>query len=262
MQMTLDMIWNYVFALPSNKMTSSLYGKVSLCPDAINTLLTVTRVFITCDDTNSDIPACIIQFLIYLYSNTPEFQPMFTSIEILSSLASTVMPLDTKEVDDVEVKFSESVDALVVIDKQRSPTSVVNLMSHPAKKIILDFLRMIIIDWMSNSNILQKNTSLVVDTVLEAGNSEDVNLIAQFHTNLLGTLLDHLIAFDLDRMTGYLQAVGQFLCRLVDKLWIESFNRDPMVVLDYILVLVNHCRYVSFVVEYKLYESFVRLMKN
>ncbi|CAG7725994.1 unnamed protein product [Allacma fusca] len=238
--MTLDTIWNYVFALPSNKMISSLYGKVTLCPDAINTLLTVTRVFITADETSSDIPACIIQFLIYLYSNTPEFQPLFTSTEILSSLASTVMPLDTDSAEDIEVKLGDSCDAVVVVD--RTKTSNINLMNHPAKKIILDFLRMIIIDWMSNSNALQKNTSLVVDTVLEAGSSDDIGLITQFHTNLLGTLLDHLIAFDLDRMTSYLQAVGQFLCRLVDKLWIESFNRDPMVVFDFILVLVNHCR--------------------
>jgi hypothetical protein len=142
-----------------------------------------------------------------------------------------------------------------------------NVMSHPAKKIILDVLRMIIIDWMSSS----MNMNILMDTVLEAGNNEVADLslanlganspsgncpsfnsavaggysaatLAQFHTSLLGTLLDHLIAFDLDRMTTYLHSVALFLSRLVDKLWLETFSRDPQILLDYLLVLINHCR--------------------
>lgn len=38
-----------MFALPSSKMTSSLYGKVTLCPDAIITLLNLVRCFITAE---------------------------------------------------------------------------------------------------------------------------------------------------------------------------------------------------------------------
>lgn len=145
---------------------------------------------------------------------------------------------------------------------------------------------MIIIDWMSgsgsggsNSGSITSSTSnlksssmnmnLLIDTVLDAGNSEAAELaaaasalggnspstnyppslsgfssatLAQFHTSLLGTLLDHLIAFDLDRMASYLHSVALFLSRLVDKLWLETFSRDPQVVLDYLLVLINHCR--------------------
>jgi hypothetical protein len=151
-----------------------------------------------------------------------------------------------------------------------SPPPVENLMNHSAKKIILDFLRMLIIDWMSSSGLQSQSKTgvgmnVVIDTVLEAGSTEaeivavgnnipsissgqySAALMAQFHTNLLGTLLDHLIAFDLDRMTNYLPAVAHFLSRLVDKLWLESFVRDPHVVFDFILILVNHCRYKLFI---------------
>jgi len=167
-------------------------------------------------------------------------------------------------------------------------------MAHPARKIMLDFLRMIIIDWMSSSSVQSQSKSgttmnLVIDTVLDAGiadMSEGNNCavgnavspgwgpnglvanpnnapgsgssnvatpsamgaaysqgaIIQFHTSLLGTLLDHLIAFDLDQVTSYLHSVAHFISRLVDKLWLETFARDPQVVLDFILVLVNHCK--------------------
>jgi len=338
-QLTLDTIWNYVFALSANRMISSLYGKVTLCPDAIITLLTLIRCFITAEsgiiqDKNipgigsgssignptlnlhphshspstspsayhSDIASCLVQFLCYLYSHTPEFQTIFTSTEILSALAASVMPIDVKAGigalviesmaaeggDFEEVKAFQDTESLLVIGKsgsdnepfelglevsetsqdspdgealnyckksgRKSPlvSSLVqppmeNLMNHSAKKIILDFLRMLIIDWMSSSASQSQSKTgvamnIVIDTVLEAGNMEtDVSvgsnglfpsnrqysaaLLTQFHTNLLGTLLDHLIAFDLDRMTGYLQAVAHFLSRLVDKLWLESFAR-------------------------------------
>ena len=339
-------------------MASSLYGKVTLCQDAIITLLTLIRCFITAESSltqgqdpaspglgsgsslgnprntssmglqsphsaaappfyHSDIGSCLVQFLCYLYSHTPEFQNVFTSIEILSALAATVMPIDVKAGsspgemltdlgDCEEVKaFSDSEPMVMVgkrvvsVESDRSDSPVYsnstheeespkankvgevapiypsnpasaameNLMNHSAKKIILDFLRMLIIDWMSSSGSQSQSKTgvgmnVVIDTVLEAGSTEaellgvgnnlpsvssgqfSAALMTQFHTNLLGTLLDHLIAFDLDRMTNYLQAVAHFLSRLVDKLWLESFVRDPHVVFDFILILVNHCKYV------------------
>jgi hypothetical protein len=375
-QMTLDGIWNYVFAVPSNKMASSLYGKVTLCPDAMITLLTLIRCYITAETPNyagnvsspcpplsarklmspssstgsffnyqSDVGSCLIQFLCYLYSHTPEFQSTFTSAEILSALAASVMPIEVKAaieasniatdyVDYEEIKAFSDSEPLVLLGQKieklnsaaielgEDPASALSdaegssqsnertgggsrhssseeshpkesssklgevvhdfphesaglnieaLMNHPAKKIILDVLRMIIIDWMSASGSQAQgksgmNMNVLIDTVLDAGNPEISDLaggttpspsggnsacsyvqcstaiITQFHTNLLGTLLDHLIAFDLDRMTSYLHSVALFLSRLVDKLWLETFSRDPQVVLDYLLVLVNHCR--------------------
>lgn len=109
-------------------------------------------------------------------------------------------------------------------DLASAASNLDNVMSHPAKKIILDVLRMIIIDWMSASgNQTQSkspmNMNLLIDTVLDAGNNEaelslglggnspsgncpalintgvdKTTTLAQFHTSLLGTLLDHLIA--------------------------------------------------------------------
>lgn len=334
-------------------MTSSLYGKGTICPDAIITLLTLIRCFITAESAlhsdkntpgsgngsvmgnpnmqlfphspitspgaHSDVASCLVQFLCYLYSHTPEFQPTFTSSEILSALAATVMPIDLKAgigalvIDNVaaveavgdldEVKVFADSESLVVVENPMNPIqneplvtglevgenqvdpedcgkseqkpeakalgasplpSMENLMNHPAKKIILDFLRMLIIDWMSTSASQSQSKTgvgmnIVIDTVLEAGSVEtecafgnnglfpsngqySTALLSQFHTNLLGTLLDHLIACDLDRMTGYMQAVAHFLSRLVDKLWLESFARDPQVVFDFIHLLVTHCK--------------------
>lgn len=322
---TLDSIWNYVFALPASKMTSSLYGKVVLCPDAIIALLSITRCYIVAESASPkndkmstkspqsptspnfprDIGSCILQFVGFLYSNTPEFQSLFCAPEILSALASVYIPVDVKsgiaEVENLlEANENEFVKVVAEISDQKeilefaseaesintrnslseitphSPRSpgletttsnalnqtllqehIDNFINHPAKIIVLDFLRMIIADSVFHPQSQSKGvtTNAVVDIILEAGCAEYLlslegnsqgaqyaKVLAKFHTNLLGTLLDHLIAYDLDRMTNHLQAVAQLLSRIVDKLWLESFVRDPQVILDFLLVLVNHCR--------------------
>lgn len=72
-----------------------------------------------------------------------------------------------------------------------------------------------------------------------------VLVITDFNTRLLGTLLDHLIACDLDRVMVYLNAVAGFLSRLVDKVWLESFDRDAIVVMDFLVGIVNSARYLD-----------------
>lgn len=75
----------------------------------------------------SDVGSCIIQFLCYLYSHTPEFQSVFTSAEILSALAATVMPIEVKQFDTIgpadlydceEVKTFADSEPLVVLGQK------------------------------------------------------------------------------------------------------------------------------------------------
>lgn len=241
--LTLDLIWSYVFPTSSlQQPQSSLYGKVTLCPDAIITLLTLTRCHIHANRT-ADIPNTIVQFLCYLYSNTPEFQPIFTSVDILTGLSLTIIPIETITDDVFEDDESGGNEGEI---KTPAVTQLL-LGDSPAKKIVLDFLRIIIIDWMNTQGANQKpNQNVVVDTVLDAAGScvceESGVVISDFNTRLLGTLLDHLIACDMDRVLGYLNAVAGFLSRLVDKIWLESFERDAIVVMDFLVGVVNAAR--------------------
>ncbi|ODN04745.1 WD repeat and FYVE domain-containing protein 3, partial [Orchesella cincta] len=232
--LTLELIWQYVFPSSPQSPTTSLYGKVSLCPDAIISLLTLTRTHIH-NNGSTDVSNTITQFLCFLYSNTPEFQCVFTSVDILTGLSLAIMPIESLT-DDV---FEDE-------DPDKPENNVqVTFRDTPAKKIILDFLRIIIIDWMNTQGGNQKpNQNIVVDTVLDAAGTcvHDQAVVVDFNTRLLGTLLDHLIACDMDQMFRYVNAVAGFLSRLVDKIWLDSFERDPIVVLDFLVTLVNACR--------------------
>ncbi|CAL8113792.1 unnamed protein product [Orchesella dallaii] len=231
--LTLDLIWQYVFPSSPQSPTTSLYGKVSLCSDAIISLLTLTRCHIH-NNGSTDVSNTITQFLCFLYSNTPEFQCIFTSVDILTGLSLSIMPIESLSDDVFE---DEEADKPETVSETFKDT--------PAKKIILDFLRIIIIDWMNTQGGNQKpNQNVVVDTVLDAAATciHDQAVVADFNTRLLGTLLDHLIACDIDHIFRYVNAVAGFISRLVDKIWQDSFERDPIVVLDFLVTLVNASR--------------------
>lgn len=191
MSLSLELIWSYVFpgSPIQQQPQTSLYGKVTLCPDAIITMLTLTRCHVHASR-SADIPNTITQFLCFLYSNTPEFQPIFTSADILTALSLTIIPIDsgshqlpsnpatTTNNDDVfedegegtrTPEFSSCATSAVPTPTQH-PQTTKPIGDFPAKKIILDFLRIIIIDWMNSQGANQKpNQNVVVDTVLDAG---------------------------------------------------------------------------------------------
>jgi len=113
----------------------------------------------------------------------------------------------------------------------RSPSKDASLSSHPARKFVMDFLRVIVVDSLSLP--VSGKGPPAIDLVLDA--SPDTASMAQqtrFQTEVLGTLMEHLLAADVligEQAAlpvvpgGSPQYIAPNVCylaaRIVDKLW-------------------------------------------
>ena len=113
----------------------------------------------------------------------------------------------------------------------RSPSKDASLSSHPARKFVMDFLRVIVVDSLSLP--VSGKGPPAIDLVLDA--SPDTANMAQqtrFQTEVLGTLMEHLLAADVligEQAAlpvvpgGSPQYIAPNVCylaaRIVDKLW-------------------------------------------
>ncbi len=91
-------MWQFIFGVPRSQ---PLAGRVStnVCTDAILVILAQIRAMLN-HNTDPDetipwiqeYPLTLIQFLLYLYHNVPEFKPVCMSAPFLCGLASTLFP--------------------------------------------------------------------------------------------------------------------------------------------------------------------------
>lgn len=113
----------------------------------------------------------------------------------------------------------------------RSPSKEAGLSSHPARKFVMDFLRVIVVDSLSLP--VSGKGPPAIDLVLESSpDTASVSQHTRFQTEVLGTLMEHLLAADVligEQAAlpvvpgGSLQYIAPNVCylagRIVDKLW-------------------------------------------
>ena len=132
-----------------------------------------------------------------------------------------------------------------------------SLTSHPAKRNVMNFMRVLIVDSLS-LEVSQKK-SPVIDMLLDA--QPELSTHAQqcrFQTELLGLVMDHLLAADIligdqaalpvvpgGNGANIAPNVFYLASRLVDKLWQGIFKKDPNEVFSFILKLISQVRIFS-----------------
>ena len=113
----------------------------------------------------------------------------------------------------------------------RSPSKDASLSSHPARKFVMDFLRVIVVDSLSLP--VSGKGPPAIDLVLDASpDTASVTQQTRFQTEVLGTLMEHLLAADVligEQAAlpvvpgGSPQYIAPNVCylaaRIVDKLW-------------------------------------------
>ena len=125
------------------------------------------------------------------------------------------------------------------------------LTSHPAKKNVMNFMRVIIVD--SLSLLSSPKNPPVIDLIVDADPpSTNVRQRSRFQTEILGVIMDHLLAADV--LIGDQAALpivnggnAQYIApnvfylasRLVDKLWQGIFTQSPDEVFQFILKLIS-----------------------
>nr|CAD7454369.1 unnamed protein product [Timema tahoe] len=263
-KLDLDNVWNFMFGVPASQSVTCLSGRVSLCPEAVMVLLSMVRTMLNQEGKSPeslpewlrDYPVTIIQFLFFLYHNMVDFMPVFMGGDVLGALAGTLFPRQAgseggshSSTPGEEVKMYPTGEPPIMI---RSPSR--ELSNHPARKFVMDFLRVIVVDSLSLP--VSGKGPPTIDLVLEAS-PEHASVMQQtkFQTEVLGTLMEHLLAADVligEQAAlpvvpgGGLQYIAPNVCylaaRIVDKLWQGTFAKDPHEVFDFLVKLISQAK--------------------
>ncbi|KAJ4438847.1 hypothetical protein ANN_14800 [Periplaneta americana] len=249
-KLDLDSVWNFMFGVPASQSVTSVAGRVSLCPEAVMALLAMVRAMLNQEGKSPDslpewlrdYPVTIIQFLFFLYHNMADFMPVFMGGDVLGALAGTLFPRQPGS----EAGSGASTPGDEIKDA--------GLSSHPARKFVMDFLRVIVVDSLSLP--VSGKGPPAIDLVLDA--SPDTASMAQqtrFQTEVLGTLMEHLLAADVligEQAAlpvvpgGSPQYIAPNVCylasRIVDKLWQGTFAKDPHEVFDFVVKLISQAK--------------------
>ncbi|KAL3875787.1 hypothetical protein ACJMK2_033704 [Sinanodonta woodiana] len=263
MQLNLDAVWTVIFGAPSSKPASIIAKETSidLCPEAALVILAMVRHILNQDsDTESctlEQPITLIQFLLFLYHNQSDFVLLATQHDFIAALAATLFPYFTADSDgcvttpNEEFKPFPDSESMVYVRSPDKDKTKGFLSSHPACKLVIEFLRTIVID--SFYQPISTRSTAVIDIMLEAFPEHATRTQQrEYQTEILKTLMDHLLAADI--LLGDLgahpganysivaQNVFYFASRVVDKLWQGAFTRDSKEVFDFISKLISQAK--------------------
>ncbi|KAL2720725.1 WD repeat and FYVE domain-containing protein 3-like isoform X1 [Vespula squamosa] len=266
-KLDLNNLWNFMFGVPANHTLSSFASRISLCPEAVVTLLIMVRTMLNNHSNNpeslpvwlTDYPVIIIQFLFFLYHNFTDFMQVFMSADVLGALAGTLFPKPASSSQDssgASTPADEQEPVLV-----RSPSKDIGLTNHPAKKFVMDFLRVIIVDSLSLS--VTTKSPPAIDLVLEAWPVHaSVGQQMCYQTEVLSILMEHLLAADVligeqaalpvvpgGSVNNITSNVCYVAARIVDKLWQGALTKNPHEVFDFIVKLIGQAKRRSGVVS-------------
>ncbi|KAH0568814.1 WD repeat and FYVE domain-containing protein 3 [Cotesia glomerata] len=259
-KLELDNIWNFMFGVPANHSLSTFNGKINLCPDAVVVLLAMVRTMLNTHFSNPDnlpewlteYPVTIIQFLFFLYHNFTDFMQVFMSAEVLGALAGTLFPKPLSGSQDssgASTPADEQEPVLV-----RSPSKDIGLTNHPARKFVMDFLRVIVVDSLSLP--VTAKSPPAIDLVLEAWPEyASTGQQTRYQTEILSILMEHLLAADVligeqaalpvvpgGSVNNITNNVCYVTARIVDKLWQGALTKDPHEVFDFIVKLIGQAK--------------------
>ncbi|GFS12293.1 WD repeat and FYVE domain-containing protein 3 [Elysia marginata] len=263
-----DSVWSVIFGVAASKpMNLITKDSMDVCPDAALVLLAMIRnmtneydVTLSEDADQNQYPVTVIQFLMFLYHNMSEFQSVSTSPDFLAGLVATLFPFPCSEsssnvtTPSEEYKaFPESESAVVVKITERECAGF--LTGHPARRFIIDFIRSIIIDSLSQG-ASNKGTT-VMDLVLD-GTPDHVSRAQQrqFQTEMLNIVMEHLLAADVllgeqaalplmgsQHSYSHMAASIFYLAsRIVDKMWHGVFTREAKEVFDFLSKLIAQAK--------------------
>ncbi|XP_055847784.1 WD repeat and FYVE domain-containing protein 3 [Episyrphus balteatus] len=259
----LDRVWAFLWGTPvSHASASSVTPKMNVCPEAVCVLLGMVRAIVHTIDTADWLkshPETIIQLLFSLYQNLPDFMPVMMSGDVVSSLVAVLFPM-AKDGPDSEPNSGTSTptdsSGCYVVHSPISLIPHVTLTTHPVRKFVIDFLRVIVVDSLSLS--MHGKSTPVVDLVIDASpETADMRHQVEYQTEIITALVDHLLAADVlvgeqaalpivPLLQSHVQNIAPnvfyFTARVVDKMWQGCLQKNPHDIFDFVIKLIAQAK--------------------
>ncbi|GFQ88429.1 WD repeat and FYVE domain-containing protein 3 [Trichonephila clavata] len=267
-KLIMDSVWSYLFGAPTGQNPNNqIIPRGEICQEACVVVLAMIRAIIhnalDLDDIVSDYAVTLLHFFISLYHNRSDFVSVCMSQDVISALVCTMFspnqpppeqemvnsPLDEYQPFTTEQQFVflQSKDTSSYYERD-------SLTTHSARKFVMDFLRVIVVD--SFSLPPTPKHSPVIDLLLEAIPIDAThNQQCEFQIDILSLVMDHLLAADVllgeqaampivagGSYNNIVPNVFYFTSCLVDRLWHGVFAKDCHKVLDFIIKLIAQAK--------------------
>ena len=228
------------------------------------------------ESTTKDYAIILLQIFRFMYHNSDDFRAISSNADFLAYLIATLYPtheLSVKELaspSPVEIKpFAEAIcnapPKSQDCDKEETKAYKSFLSMHPARKLVMDFLRDLLYDGLTSNqaskNLYQSSNTSVMDSILlslpDPSNPQNVKRNQEFVTEIFKTIIDYLQASDLfnehqassatiphsySNINTIIQNYFNLIDRLVDRMWDGTYRREPKEVFDLIVKLVNNLK--------------------
>jgi WD repeat and FYVE domain-containing protein 3 len=234
-------------------------------------------------ETIKDYAIILLQIFRFMYHNSDDFRSICSNADFLASLIATLYPLHDLSIKELaspspsEIRpFAEAIcnntsaqqqqkQQDVQIDETKSYKSFLSM--HPARKLVMDFLRDLLYDGIINSQSSKHFTTTsnnsIMDLILlslpDQSNSQNLKRNQEFVTEIFKTIIDYMQASDLfnenqtstssfsnSNISSIMQNYFNLIDRLVDKLWDGTYRREPREVFELIVKLLNNLKKKSY----------------
>lgn len=274
--MGLEQVWYFLWGVPNLASASITSSKTNICPEAVCVLLSLVRMITHSNDCAVWLkkhPETIIQLLFNLYQAVSDFMSVMMQSDVITYLVAVIFNIEKDAVSDsidanellspTNGETTTPIDKLgcFVLNNSGNSTTQINLnkrklTSHPVRKCVIDFLRVIVVDSLSLN--MHGKTTPVIDLVLDAApRNADLCLQIEYQTEIITAVMNHFLAADIlvgeqaalsivpliQSHTNYVAPnVFYFTTRVIDKLWQGHLNRNPHDIFDFVIKLIAQAK--------------------
>lgn len=190
-----EQIWTHVFGLSLNSSVYDAIKSTEFCYNALVPLLAMVRACIytgteVLEGWSIEYPSAVVQMIIFLYQNSPNFYAMAHSEEFVLAMFSSLI----QDTNAMVVK-SESTDTSVVGTPELEKMQKV--LTLPSVRGVLDFMKRLFCDdfQVAPGGRVDSLIDIIIESISENGYSRKSQIVVL--TALIHGIFDHLIGTDL-----------------------------------------------------------------
>ena len=198
----------------------------------------------------------LLQIFRFMYHNSDEFRAMASNADFLAALIATLYPHEELSHEEqmkplpTEIKsFAEA-----ICDQKSSEHYQSFLSVHPARKLVMDFLRDLLNENLVNNTVKSSAASSIMDIIMASLPESQLKRNQEFLTECFKTIIDYLMASDLfnehvhstphqvANLSVIMQNFFNLIEQLVSKLWDGSYRREAKEVFETIVRFLNNLK--------------------